>query len=112
MSHNLLLADGTLPATIRDAIHFVRRLKERYLWVDSLCIIQDDVENKQRQIANMSNIFSGACLTLVAACGDSCQAGLSGALPGSRKPQVKKDIQGITFATSLLGYRSAVENSY
>ncbi len=31
-----------LPKTFQDAITFTRRLKIRYLWIDSLCIIQDD----------------------------------------------------------------------
>ena len=31
-----------LPRTFRDAVDISRRLGAQYLWIDSLCIIQDD----------------------------------------------------------------------
>lgn len=34
---------STLPATFRDAVTITRRLRVQYLWIDSLCIIQDDI---------------------------------------------------------------------
>jgi hypothetical protein len=44
----------SLSNTFRDAISFVRRLGLRYLWVDSLCFLQDDPVDWQEQSAEMS----------------------------------------------------------
>lgn len=56
-----------LPYTIRDAIQCVSDLGETYLWVDSLCIIQDNEDEKRHQISQMDRIYTFAFLTLVSA---------------------------------------------
>jgi hypothetical protein len=35
----------SLPKTFQDAITFTRGLQIRYLWIDSLCTIQDDIDD-------------------------------------------------------------------
>ncbi|GME56847.1 heterokaryon incompatibility protein-domain-containing protein [Neofusicoccum parvum] len=72
------LAHRPLPATIRDAMALVARLHESHLWVDTLCIVQDDLANKRAQIAQMASIYNRALLTLVALSGASASAGLPG----------------------------------
>jgi len=42
-----------IPLTIRDAVAAVARLGFRYLWIDSICIVQDDIEAQSAIIANM-----------------------------------------------------------
>ena len=61
-----------LPRTIRDAMLLVRLLGIGYLWVDSLCIVQDDEEHKSKQIANMGKIYQEACFVILAAYMSSC----------------------------------------
>lgn len=61
------IPDRDIPQTILDAIRITRRLKIRYLWVDSLCIVQDDKVMKTEEIAKMSGIFRGSYLTIQAA---------------------------------------------
>ncbi|EHK20741.1 uncharacterized protein TRIVIDRAFT_49852 [Trichoderma virens Gv29-8] len=72
-----------LSKTVQDAIHVVRSMGERYLWVDSLCIIQDSPQ-KAEQIGKMDSIYGAAVLTIVAAYGSDANAGLRGVRPGSR----------------------------
>ena len=55
-----------VPRVIQDAIKITRRIQERYLWVDSLCIPQDDDQFKNTQISQMHSIYSQAALTIVA----------------------------------------------
>jgi hypothetical protein len=58
--------------TIRDAMRFTRDMKVRYLWVDALCIVQDDDESKYLQIMHMDAVYRQATLTIVA--GDNFDA--------------------------------------
>jgi hypothetical protein len=55
-----------IPKVIRDAITITQDLDETYLWVDALCICQDDPWWKASQIAMMNQIYKGAVLTVVA----------------------------------------------
>ncbi|KAI0333419.1 HET-domain-containing protein [Cubamyces sp. BRFM 1775] len=57
----------TLPQTIRDAIHVTHQLGIYFLWVDSLCIIQDSQVDKYRELASMRDIYRYAYLTIDAA---------------------------------------------
>lgn len=87
-----------IPWTIRDAICLTRRLGERYLWVDALCIIQDDGENKSDAIANMDAVYNHALVTIVASSGTDANAGLPGVRPGTRKSrqqpfQIQRDLR-------------------
>jgi hypothetical protein len=63
----------TLPRTIQDAVSVTRRLGLEYLWVDSLCNIQDSREDLEREIANMANIYSNSYLTISAASAPDCE---------------------------------------
>lgn len=62
-----LLRLGGIPDLILDAIKFCADIGERYLWVDRLCIVQDDSESKMQQINAMDRIYHMASLTVVAA---------------------------------------------
>ncbi|OAX34948.1 HET-domain-containing protein, partial [Rhizopogon vinicolor AM-OR11-026] len=56
-----------LPQTIKDAIVCTHNLNLRYLWTDSLCILQDSDEDKQREIPHMCDIYRDAYVTIIAA---------------------------------------------
>jgi len=70
--------------TIRDTLQLARKMGERYVWIDALCIIQDSSEDKATQIPQMHLIYGLAILTIVAAHGEDADAGLTGVQPGSR----------------------------
>lgn len=74
----------SLPKTVRDAIRVTELLGERYLWVDTLCIVQDDQAETLKTIAVMDTVYKDAILTIVAADGTDSNAGLVGLDPGSR----------------------------
>jgi hypothetical protein len=73
------------PKLIQDAIELVRRLGERYLWLDRLCIVQD-AEGKHRELAQMDIIYSHALLTIAAVDSKDANTPLPGIRPSSRLP--------------------------
>jgi hypothetical protein len=92
---------GKLPQTIEDAISAVKELGERYLWVDALCIAQDDPDDKMAQIQNMDQIYSNAVVTFIAGEGNDSNAGLPGVRPSTRTyQQYSEIIDGLTIYVS------------
>ncbi|PQE24455.1 heterokaryon incompatibility protein [Rutstroemia sp. NJR-2017a BBW] len=55
------------PSNFRDAVLITRGLGFRYLWIDSLCIIQDSELDWELESTNMGNIFQNAFLSIAAA---------------------------------------------
>lgn len=55
-----------LPKTFQDAILFSRSLGLQYIWIDSLCIIQDSRPDWHRESAKMKQVYQGAFITLAA----------------------------------------------
>lgn len=86
-----------IPQTIRDAMKVTKYLGERYLWVDSLCIVQDDKGSISRNLNAMHRIYANSALCLVAYAGTDANYGLRG-LEGTSAPrhveQITLDIAG------------------
>ncbi|TVY55085.1 hypothetical protein LCER1_G002847 [Lachnellula cervina] len=55
-----------MPQTFQDAVVATRILGIQYLWIDALCIIQDDLEDKKKEIPKMTSIYKNATVTLSA----------------------------------------------
>jgi hypothetical protein len=55
------------PKTIKDAMVVTRKLGIRYLWVDALCIIQDDDNDKRQEIDSMGEVYKNSTVTISAA---------------------------------------------
>ena len=78
---------GWIPRTIKDAIALTQIIYgTRFLWVDALCLVQDDAIDMLLVINKMDVIYEGAMITIVAAAGNDANAGLPGVRYGSRKP--------------------------
>ena len=60
------IALDDLSNTFQDAVRVTRQLGKRYLWIDSLCIIQDDEEDWAWESGLMSEVYSNAYCTLSA----------------------------------------------
>ena len=93
-----------LPKTLQDAINVTCWLGFSYLWIDALCIVQDDPGDKQREISHMGDIYSQSILTLCAKGADDAAAGLAVQRdPRCIKPcqlNVKATVQSETFCVS------------
>ena len=76
--------EAAIPPVISDAILFVRSLGEPYLWVDSLCIVQDDANAKHHQITQMAVIYSSSLFTIVAIAARDANSSLPGVRPHTR----------------------------
>ncbi|KAF1949893.1 HET-domain-containing protein [Byssothecium circinans] len=56
-----------LSKTFREAIHATRKLGQRYVWIDSLCIIQDDKSDWEKEAATMCDVYRNAVFKIAAA---------------------------------------------
>ncbi|KAF2110863.1 heterokaryon incompatibility protein-domain-containing protein [Lophiotrema nucula] len=55
-----------LPKTFLEAVEVTRALGIQYLWIDSLCVIQNDAQDKAHEVNLMMDVYSNAYLTLAA----------------------------------------------
>ena len=67
---------STLPLTLQQAITTTVLLGLRFLWVDSICIVQDDIEDWNRESLRMAAIYQTALVTLAADGSEDSHAGL------------------------------------
>ncbi|KAI0382371.1 heterokaryon incompatibility protein-domain-containing protein [Hypomontagnella monticulosa] len=74
----LLFPQIRLPRTIKHTMGLLKRLDIPYLWLDALCIVQDDDEIRRKQIHAMAWIYANAYVTIIAADGCDADHGLWG----------------------------------
>ena len=70
-THNLQLRSKffdltDLPETVQDAVILTRRLKIEYIWVDTICIVQDDLKDWEREAPTMHEVYGNARFTICA----------------------------------------------
>lgn len=64
-----------LPQTFKDAVIVARKLGVQFLWIDSLCIKQDDDLDKMTELKRMEEVFASAFCTIAATSARSCADG-------------------------------------
>jgi hypothetical protein len=64
-----------LSPVVRDAVVVARRLSIPYLWVDALCIIQDDRMDWENAFSLMGLVISNAYITISSLSSSTCQSG-------------------------------------
>jgi hypothetical protein len=101
------LTHEVLPQTILEVMRLVADLGGKYLWVDRLCILQDDEVDKALQIPRMDSIYSLAELTIIAATGSGAHDGVAG-LSTPRK--VDQEICQVSSNLALMAIPT--ENTY
>ncbi|KAF2127844.1 HET-domain-containing protein, partial [Dothidotthia symphoricarpi CBS 119687] len=57
---------SNLPQTLKDAVVMTRKLGIDYLWIDSICIVQDDEDDWATESAKMGDLYSNAYVVLAA----------------------------------------------
>jgi hypothetical protein len=67
-----------IPKTVADSISLVPLLGERFLWVDALCILQDDDATKTDELNRMAAIYASSIFTIIAGDGSDSHHGLRG----------------------------------
>ncbi|OHE92059.1 hypothetical protein CORC01_12640 [Colletotrichum orchidophilum] len=104
-----------LPRTIQDAINLTRRVGHRYLWIDSLCIIQKGNPNDQGvQLNLMDDIYRGASFTIVSANGEDANARLSGieGVERTKKQHTTEYSKDLTLLSLVPDFEDGVEKIY
>lgn len=102
-----------LPQLLKDIFWLCQCLGERYLWLDRLCIVQDDSLSKHAQIKAMDAIYSQAVFTIaVVLDGKHCH-GLPGATGHPRKPSAhnEKRLFNVTSQHLDFDFHNTVDNS-
>ncbi len=92
------IAWSNLPQTITDAITVAQHLQIPYLWVDSMCILQDSRADKEQEISRLRQYFRGAYVTIIAACAKSSTEGFLGVRP-SYSPRVRLPLKEVGDGT-------------
>lgn len=65
--HRKDIPTAELSKTFREAVQATRKLGFRYIWIDSMCIIQDDSADWAAEAATMCDVYQHATLTIAAA---------------------------------------------
>ncbi|PVH70935.1 HET-domain-containing protein, partial [Cadophora sp. DSE1049] len=64
-----------MPQTFQDAVKVTRGLGVQYLWIDSLCIIQGNKDDWNKESQRMKDVYNGAYCTISATCAQSTHGG-------------------------------------
>ncbi|KAF2452439.1 heterokaryon incompatibility protein-domain-containing protein, partial [Lineolata rhizophorae] len=75
-AHKRAILVEEMPLTLQHAVLTTRRLGFRFLWIDALCIVQDDPAEWEKEAIEMGNIYRDSFLTLAAAGSESSSGGL------------------------------------
>jgi hypothetical protein len=84
---------------LRDVIKVARVIGIPYLWIDALCIIQDDLDDWEQESASMADIYKNAFITICTPASDTCQKGFlerqSSYTPINFQSRVNTSITGV-----------------
>ncbi|RKL42710.1 hypothetical protein BFJ70_g4405 [Fusarium oxysporum] len=93
-----------IATTIRDAMAVAKLLGEKYLWVDTLCIVQDDPSLKYIEMGKMSGIYGNASVTIMAVQGKHANSGLRGFKEFSEPRNLHQSVHSLDGGTVVTQY--------
>lgn len=94
------LTIGSLPQSFRDAIAITRKLGLDYLWIDSLCIVQDSEVDWISESAKMGDIYEYAAITLIAEAAENSRQGIASSCRRGRK-RLMSDVRATCYSDTL-----------
>lgn len=104
------ISEPEMPAVLRDAIQVIKALGFSFLWIDALCILQDEESDWEQQCSEMHNIYGSAQVTLCVANSRSCDEGFL--QPTS--PRVRLPVQSLRASdmtsSFLVQYNGSLSN--
>ena len=104
-----------LPKTFRDAIKATAKFGYDYVWIDSLCIIQDSPSDWEIQSMSMADVYANATLTICAAASSSDEEGVFIPRPPAYSPLGQeyglRDTRSIAIATAAVNVSSGQKSS-
>jgi hypothetical protein len=111
----LVASQERLARVIQDAMQVVRDLGAQFLWVDALCITQDDDVEKAALIGAMDQVYGKALLTILVATAANPQQDYG--IPGvGRTPrpleQFAAKLEGLEIVTALPRLDVAINSSF
>ena len=106
------IAYDELPPNFQDAVRVTRGLNICYLWIDSLCIVQDDPDDWSTEAGRMEDVFSHAYCTIAASSAVSSLIGFLGR--GRPRDVIKLSTptgEPLYLAENIDDFRADVETS-
>ncbi|CAG8955756.1 hypothetical protein HYFRA_00011623 [Hymenoscyphus fraxineus] len=94
-----------IPKTIKHTMGLMEQLGIHYLWVDALCIVQDDAELKHVQIRAMGGIYANAYVTVIAGNGWDANHGIRG-IQGVTEPRQLSTFSKMDFEENFQPHSS------
>jgi hypothetical protein len=101
----------SLAPTIRDAIALTKELGERYLWIDTLCVIQDSKPIREQTLADMNRIYAQSLLTIVAGSCTNANDELPGVTVQRTWKQWYQKISPILTLSAHFDFKDLLEDS-
>ncbi|KAF7531117.1 hypothetical protein G7054_g9175 [Neopestalotiopsis clavispora] len=96
-----------LPQTFQDVVDVSRQLEVQYLWLDSICIIQNDTKDWASESTKMESVYSSSYVTIAASSAASSLVGLPKQRP--ERPCVR--IGDFYFAENIDNFENDVEKA-
>lgn len=90
-----------LPRTFKDVVTLTQWLGLQYLWIDSLCILQDGTRDWEVESVKMGAIYSGSFLVISATKEESSDDGFLG-LRGGSIPTMSTNFRGGNLAINVI----------
>jgi hypothetical protein len=90
-----------LPPSFRDAICVTRWLGIRYIWIDSLCIIQDSISDWAAESARMAAVYKNAFLTIASGCSSDNYGGMLLSRPDLPSSRIKTPAGFISIRAAI-----------